>query len=397
MILTGGPGTGKTTTLAGILTLFDRRKLDTLLAAPTGRAAKRLSELTGRDASTIHRLLETQVSPETGEMSFLRDEDEPLKCDALIVDEMSMVDVLLMHSLLRALPENAKLILVGDPDQLPSVGAGRLFSDLITSDAVPTIRLTEIFRQAQQSLIVMNAHAVNRGELPVLTATARDFFFMKRRAPDAVVQTIAELCSKRLPQKMGIRPEDIQVISPTRKGETGTVNLNRVLQAALNPPAKNKHEKFSGEICFREGDRVMQIRNNYDILWKREGGGAGTGIFNGDIGIIRSIDPAEDQIRIVFDDREAVYDSDMLPELELAYAITAHKSQGSEYKTVIFAVFGGAPMLLTRSVLYTALTRARELEILVGNEEIVAQMTYNNRRDKRYSGLRYRLMQASAQ
>ena len=397
MILTGGPGTGKTTTLAGILTLFDRRKLDTLLAAPTGRAAKRLSELTGRDASTIHRLLEAQVSPETGEMSFLRDEDEPLKCDALIVDEMSMVDVLLMHSLLRALPKNAKLILVGDPDQLPSVGAGRLFSDLITSDAVPTIRLTEIFRQAQQSLIVMNAHAVNRGELPVLTAKDRDFFFMKRRSPDAVVQTIAELCAKRLPQNMGIRPEDIQVISPTRKGETGTVNLNRVLQAALNPPAKNKHEKFSGEICFREGDRVMQIRNNYDILWKKEGGGAGTGIFNGDIGIIRSIDPAEDQIRIVFDDREAVYDSDMLPELELAYAITAHKSQGSEYKTVIFAVFGGAPMLLTRSVLYTALTRARELEILVGNEEIVAQMTYNNRRDKRYSGLRYRLMQVNAQ
>ena len=397
MILTGGPGTGKTTTLAGILTLFDRRKLDTLLAAPTGRAAKRLSELTGRDASTIHRLLETQVSPETGEMCFQRDEDEPLKCDALIVDEMSMVDVLLMHSLLRALPKNAKLILVGDPDQLPSVGAGRLFSDLITSEAVPTICLTEIFRQAQQSLIVMNAHAVNRGELPVLTAKDRDFFFMKRRSPEAVVQTIAELCSKRLPQNMGIRPEDIQVISPTRKGETGTVNLNRVLQAALNPPAKGKHEKFSGEICFREGDRVMQIRNNYDILWKKQGGGAGTGIFNGDIGIIRSIDPAEDQIRIEFDDREAVYDSDMLPELELAYAITAHKSQGSEYKTVIFAVFGGAPMLLTRSVLYTALTRARELEILVGNEEIVAQMTYNNRRDKRYSGLRYRLMQATAQ
>ena len=393
MILTGGPGTGKTTTLAGILTLFDRRGLETLLAAPTGRAAKRLSELTGRDASTIHRLLETQISPETGEMVFQRDEDDPLKCDALIVDEMSMVDVLLMHSLLLALPEKAKLILVGDPDQLPSVGAGRLFSDLITSGAVKTICLTEIFRQAQQSLIVMNAHAVNRGELPVLTVKDRDFFFMKRRTPEAVVQTIAELCSRRLPQNMGIRPEDIQVISPTRKGETGTVNLNRVLQAALNPPAPAKKEKFCGEICFREGDRVMQIRNNYDILWKKQGGGAGTGIFNGDIGTIQKIDLNEDQITILFDEREVVYDSDMLPELELAYAITAHKSQGSEYKTVIFAVFGGAPMLLTRGVLYTAITRARELLILVGNEEVVAQMTFNNRRDKRYSGLRWRLMQ----
>ena len=397
MILTGGPGTGKTTTLAGILTLFDQRHLQTLLAAPTGRAAKRLSELTGREASTIHRLLETQISPETGEMVFMRDEDEPLKCDALIVDEVSMVDVLLMHSLLLALPQEAKLILVGDPDQLPSVGAGRLFSDLITGGAVKTICLTEIFRQAQQSLIVMNAHAVNRGELPVLTVKDRDFFFMKRRTAESVVQTIADLCARRLPENMGIRPEDIQVISPTRKGETGTVNLNRVLQAALNPPQPSKKEKYCGEICFREGDRVMQIRNNYDILWKRPDGGSGTGIFNGDIGIICRIDPDEDQVHIRFDDRDAVYDSDMLPELELAYAITAHKSQGSEYKAVIFAVFGGAPLLLTRGVLYTAITRARELLILVGNEEVVAQMTYNNRRDKRYSGLRWRLMRGCEQ
>ena len=397
MILTGGPGTGKTTTLAGILTLFDQRHLQTLLAAPTGRAAKRLSELTGREASTIHRLLETQISPETGEMVFMRDEDEPLKCDALIVDEVSMVDVLLMHSLLLALPQEATLILVGDPDQLPSVGAGRLFSDLITSGAVKTICLTEIFRQAQQSLIVMNAHAVNRGELPVLTVKDRDFFFMKRRTAESVVQTIADLCARRLPENMGIRPEDIQVISPTRKGETGTVNLNRVLQAALNPPQPSKKEKYCGEICFREGDRVMQIRNNYDILWKRPDGGSGTGIFNGDIGIICRIDPYEDQVHIRFDDRDAVYDSDMLTELELAYAITAHKSQGSEYKAVIFAVFGGAPPLLTRGVLYTAITRARELLILVGNEEVVAQMTYNNRRDKRYSGLRWRLMRGCEQ
>lgn len=391
LILTGGPGTGKTTTLAGILELFDRLKRETLLAAPTGRAAKRLSELTGCEASTVHRLLEAQVSPETGEMYFRHDEDDPLKCDALIVDEMSMVDVLLMHSLLRALPKNATLILVGDPDQLPSVGAGNLFGDLIRSGAVRTIALTEIFRQARESLIVMNAHAVNHGELPVLTAKDRDFFFMKRRSAESVVQTVAELCSVRLPKNMGIPSTEIQVISPTRKGETGTANLNRVLQAALNPHDAAKKEKFCGEICFREGDRVMQIRNNYDILWKRTDGSVGTGIFNGDIGTIVQIDPREESIRIRFDDREAVYDSDMLPELELAYAVTAHKSQGSEYRAVIFVPFAGAPMLLTRGVLYTAITRARELLILVGNEEVVAQMTANNRKNKRYSGLRFRL------
>ena len=396
LILTGGPGTGKTTTLAGILELFDRLGRETLLAAPTGRAAKRLSELTGREASTIHRLLEAQVSPETGEMSFYHDEDEPLRCDALIVDEMSMVDLLLMHSLLRALPENASLILVGDPDQLPSVGAGNLFSDLIRSGVARTVCLTEIFRQARQSLIVMNAHAINRGELPVLTAKDRDFFFMKRRTPEAVVQTIAELCAKRLPENMKIPSAEIQVISPTRKGETGTVNLNNVLQAALNPKAPGKKEALSGEKCFREGDRVMQIRNNYDILWKKENGTSGTGIFNGDIGTIVSIDPREGLLTIRFDDRVVEYDTDMLSELELAYAVTAHKSQGSEYRAVIFVPFAGAPMLLTRGVLYTAVTRARELLILVGNEEVVAQMTHNNRRNKRYSGLKHRLTEAGA-
>lgn len=396
MLLTGGPGTGKTTALAGILSLFERMEKKTLLAAPTGRAAKRLSELTGCDASTIHRLLEAQISPETGEMYFTRNEDEPLDCDALIVDETSMVDVLLMHSLLRALPEKATLILVGDPDQLPSVGAGNLFADLIRSGVVATIALTEIFRQARESLIVMNAHAVNHGELPVLTAKDRDFFFLKRRSPDDVVQTISDLCAKRLPENMGIPSNEIQVISPTRKGQTGTQRLNAVLQAALNPPSTAKKEKFCGENCFREGDRVMQIRNNYDIMWKKAGGGAGTGIFNGDIGTILEIDPQEDTIRICFDDREVLYDSDLLPELELAYAITAHKSQGSEYRAVIFVPYAGAPMLLTRGVLYTAITRARELLIMVGSEEIVAQMTANNRRNKRYSGLRHRLAEREA-
>ena len=329
-------------------------------------------------------------------MYFVRDEDEPLDCDALIVDEMSMVDLLLMHSLLRALPERASLILVGDPDQLPSVGAGNLFADLIRSGVVLTIALTEIFRQARESLIVMNAHAVNHGELPVLTAKDRDFFFLKRRSPDTVVQTIADLCAKRLPENMGIPSSEIQVISPTRKGETGTQHLNAVLQSVLNSPSPAKKEKYCGEICFREGDRVMQIRNNYDIMWKKQGGGAGTGIFNGDIGTILEIDPQEDGIRILFDDKEVLYDSDLLPELELAYAITAHKSQGSEYRAVIFVPYAGAPMLLTRGVLYTAITRARELLILVGNEEIVAQMTENNRRNKRYSGLRHRLAEREA-
>lgn len=395
LLLTGGPGTGKTTTLAGILALYEKLHRKTLLAAPTGRAAKRLSELTGREASTIHRLLEAQISPETGEMYFVHDEDNPLKCDAVIIDEMSMVDVLLMHSLLRAVPSGASMILVGDPDQLPSVGAGNLFADLIRSGIIYTIALKEIFRQARESLIVMNAHAVNHGELPVLNCVDRDFFFMKRRSPDAVVQTIADLCSRRLPQNMGIPSEDIQVISPTRKGETGTFHLNQVLQGVLNPPQNGKKEKLFGDTCFREGDRVMQIRNNYDIVWKRPNGMAGTGIFNGDIGTIEEISLREDQIRIRFDDREAVYDSDMLSELELAYAITAHKSQGSEYPAVIFVPYAGAPMLLTRGVLYTAITRARNLLIMVGNEEIVAQMTANNRRNKRYSGLRYRLTEES--
>ncbi len=392
LILTGGPGTGKTTTLSGILALFEQLRRKTLLAAPTGRAAKRLSELTGCEAATIHRLLEAQISPNTGEMFFLHDEDNPLHCDAVIIDETSMVDVLLMHSLLRAIPTNATVILVGDPDQLPSVGAGNLFSDLIRSGMVYTVALTEIFRQARESLIVMNAHAVNHGELPNLSVKDKDFFFMKRRSPEAVVQTIAELCAVRLPKNMSIAPADIQVISPTRKGETGTVSLNRALQAALNPQTPGKKEKLFGETCFREGDRVMQIRNNYDMIYTRDDGKQGTGIFNGDVGVILRIEPQNDAIYIRFDDRVAVYDSDMLPELELAYAITAHKSQGSEYRAVIFVPYAGAPMLLTRGVLYTAITRAKDLLIMVGNEEIVARMTANNKKNKRYSGLRFRLI-----
>lgn len=392
LIVTGGPGTGKTTTLAGILELFDELKFKTLLAAPTGRAAKRLTELTGRPASTIHRLLEVDISPETGMMQFVHNESEPLQCDAVIVDETSMVDLLLMHALVKALPSGCRLILVGDPDQLPSVGAGNLFSDLIRSERIQTVRLTEIFRQARESLIVMNAHAVNHGELPDLTAKDRDFFFLRRLDGASVVQTVCELCSRRLPENMGISPADIQVLSPTRKGECGTFSLNLALQSVLNPPSPDKREKKIGDFTFREGDRVMQIRNNYDILWKRtDGFGLGTGIFNGDIGSIEAIDPAEETVTVRFDDREAEYTFDMLTELEPAYAMTVHKSQGSEYRAVVLACHRGSPYLLTRSVLYTAITRARELLIAVGNEDVLRTMVENDRQLKRYSGLKWRM------
>ena len=393
VLITGGPGTGKTTTLDGILDLFDKMGLKSQLAAPTGRAAKRLKELTGREAATIHRLLEAQYSPETGAMTFYHDEDEPLHVDAMVVDETSMVDLMLMQSLLQALPPKCRLVLVGDPDQLPSVGAGNLFSDLIRSGAVPMVRLTEIFRQAQESLIVMNAHAVNEGRMPELTARDRDFFFLKRRTAQSVVQTIQDLCSRRLPEHMGIPSAEIQVLAPTRRYEAGTQNLNRLLQEALNPPSAGKREKSHGDFLFREGDRVMQIRNNYDILWKRaHGHGAGSGIFNGDIGVIQSIDFSDETVTVVFDeDKEAAYGFDMLSELELAYAMTVHKSQGSEYRAVVLAAWQGSPYLLTRSVLYTAITRARQLLVIVGNEEVIASMTANDRQQRRYSGLKLRL------
>lgn len=398
LIVTGGPGTGKTTTMAGILKLFDKMKLTTMLAAPTGRAAKRLSECTGREASTIHRLLEAQFDPESGELCFLHNEDLPLRADAMVVDETSMVDIMLMQSLLRALPSRCRLILVGDPDQLPSVGPGNLFSDLIRSGVVPTVCLTEIFRQAQESLIVMNAHAVNHGQLPDLSVKNRDFFFLKRRTSESVVQTIRELCSHRLPERMGIAVGEIQVLSPTRKGEAGTKNLNQKLQEVLNPPSPDKKEKKYGDFLFREGDRVMQIRNNYDILWKKtEGLGSGAGIFNGDIGKITAIDYQQETLTVVFDDRQAEYDFSMLSELELAYAMTVHKSQGSEYRAVILTAWQGSKYLLTRSVLYTAVTRAKDLLIVVGNEEVIAAMVGNDRQTRRYSGLKLRLQQENVE
>lgn len=396
LMITGGPGTGKTTVLRGILTLFDEMGLRILLAAPTGRAAKRLTEVTGEVAFTIHRLLEAGIDQSTGRMEFVKDEDNPLKCDAVIVDEMSMVDVLLLSSLMKAIPKGKRLILVGDPDQLPPVGPGFPFNDMLRSGILPAVRLTEIFRQAQQSLIVMNAHRVNRGELPELRTVTSDFFFMRRNTEEQVLSLIRDLCTTRLPKNMGIQPWEIQVLSPTRKGSAGTGELNKMLQAALNPPTSEKKEKAFGEILFREGDRVMQIRNNYDIQWKKTDGSAiGTGIFNGDVGTITAINLNEELLRIVFDDREAEYDFTQLGELEPAYAITVHKSQGSEYRAVILAAWNGSPYLLTRNILYTAITRARELLIIVGREQTVVTMTENGKKNRRYTGLKLRLQEGA--
>ena len=392
LLITGGPGTGKTTILQGILSLLGNMQLKCVLAAPTGRAAKRLTEVTGEEASTIHRLLEVGIDPATGQMVFGRDEDLPLKADAVIVDEMSMVDVLLLHHLLRAVPQGKRIIMVGDPDQLPPVGPGFPFGDMLRSNMLPTVRLTEIFRQAQESLIVMNAHRINCGELPDLRTVDKDFFFMRRQSEDAVCQLIAQLCATRLPKNMGIPSDQIQVLSPTRKGGCGTGSLNRLLQATLNPPGSEKKERQYGDFSFREGDRVMQIRNNYDIMWKKtDGSSVGSGIFNGDVGVITRIDPQAEVLTVVFDDREADYDFSQMNELEPAYAMTVHKSQGSEYRAVILAAWGGSPYLLSRSVLYTAVTRARELLIIVGREDVVVAMTRNARRNRRYTGLKLRL------
>ena len=390
MLLTGGPGTGKTTCLRGVLALFEMMGLDTALAAPTGRAAKRLGELCNTEASTIHRLLETGFDPRSGRLIFTRNSYDPLKADAVIVDETSMVDVPLMAALLDALGDDCRLVLVGDPDQLPSVGPGSLFADLIRSGVVPTVRLTEIFRQAAQSAIIRNAHLINCGQVPDLRRNEGDFFCLARRDPEAVLDTVVDLCRRRLPERMGIPADQIQVLSPTRRRGTGTKALNQVLQAALNPPLEGKGERRFGDWVFRAGDRVMQVRNNYDILWREEGGtDSGMGMFNGDIGVIRSIE--KEVITVDFDGKVVEYSPDMLGELEPAFAVTVHKAQGSEYRAVILAALEGAPMLMTRGVLYTAVTRARELFIVVGDPAAVAGMVNNNRQTRRYSGLRARL------
>ena len=395
VLLTGGPGTGKTTSVRGIVAMLDRIGCKILLMAPTGRAAKRLGELCAREAQTIHRALGMTWREETGEVTFQKNEKDPLEAEAVIVDEMSMVDLPLLHALLSAVKDDCRLVMVGDPDQLPSVGPGNVFGDLIRSGRVETVRLTEIFRQAQASAIIRSAHAVNQGQLPPLRNSAgSDFFFMRRRDPLAAVELVVELCRTRLPQNMGVDGRDIQVLCPTRRGEWGTRALNRALQEALNPPAPDKRQKVWGELVFRVGDRVMQIRNNYDVLWVRSDGVTGAGIFNGDVGVVEDIDPAGELMTVRFDDRTATYVSDMLGELELAYAVTVHKSQGSEYRAVVLVALPAAPALMVRGVLYTGITRARELLVVVGDDAALGRMAENDRQQRRYSGLRWRLCQS---
>ncbi len=391
MLLTGGPGTGKTTSLRGVLALFETLGLETALAAPTGRAAKRMGETCGADAVTIHRLLETKLDPYTGQLAFTKNQDDPLKVDAVIVDETSMVDVSLMAALLAALRGDCRLVLVGDPDQLPSVGPGNVLDHLIRSGVVPAVALTEIFRQARESAIVMNAHGVNRGTVPELKNKAKDFFYMGRRDAARTVDTIVELCQTRLPRNMNIPPEQIQVLTPTRKRGAGTAALNRALQEALNPAEDGKGERAFGPYIFREGDRVMQVKNNYDLFWEDPATGAkDMGVFNGDIGTILEVDAGG--ITVSFDGRLVAYPPELLGELEPAYAVTVHKAQGSEYRAVILALSDVPPSLLARGVLYTAITRARELFILVGDGELMARMVANDRQARRYSALRTRLL-----
>lgn len=392
MLLTGGPGTGKTTSLRGVLALFESMGLETALAAPTGRAAKRLGETCGQEAYTIHRLLETHYDDAAGRLVFTHGQDDPLKADAVIVDETSMVDIPLMAALLAGLRGDCRLVLVGDPNQLPSVGPGALLADLLKSGVIPAISLIEIFRQAAMSAIVRSAHEIHHGIVPQLRSFDGDFFFLKRYHPQKAVDTIVELVKTRLPTKMGIPANQVQVLSPTRKYPTGTVNLNKELQAALNPPAPGKPEKAFGSVTFRLGDRVMQVKNNYDVMWlDAQKGESGLGIFNGDIGHIVEVEPGGGALTVDFDGKRVLYTPEALGELELAYAVTVHKAQGSEYPAVVLACLEAAPMLLTRSVLYTGVTRAKSLFIGVGDERVFARMVENNKPQRRYSALAARL------
>ena len=390
LVITGGPGTGKTTIINCILSLLDTDGV--LLAAPTGRAAKRMSEATGKEARTLHRLLEYGGD----EGSFTRDEENPLDCTCVIVDEMSMVDVHLMRAFLRALREGTRLILVGDADQLPSVGAGNVLGDILRSGMVPSVRLNEIFRQSESSLIVRNAHAINHGDMPVLNQKKSNFFFERKPYAEDAARDIVELCRTRLPKYMntGDPMHAIQVLSPTRKGGCGVMMLNQMLQAALNPPAPDRKEIQYGERIFRRGDKVMHIKNNYQLEWVDENGREGQGVFNGDMGMVLSVDDEDKTLTVLFDDdRTAMYEYAMLEELELAYCLSVHKSQGSEFACVVMPVVGGPPMLLTRNLFYTALTRAKELVVLVGREDAIAAMVNNNHIARRYTALCTRLLE----
>lgn len=399
LLLTGGPGTGKTTTINTIIRYFRKDGLKIRLAAPTGRAAKRMSEMTGVEASTIHRMLEVSGGMSSAE-GYGRDEENPIDADVIIIDEMSMVDISLMYALLKAITVGSRLILVGDINQLPSVGPGSVFKDLIESGAFPTVRLTKIFRQARESDIILNAHKINEGEKVILDNQSRDFFFLKRYETNKIINVVLQLVYQKMPKYVDAKPSEIQVLTPSRKGLLGVDNLNRVLQMYLNPKDEKKREKLYGNTIFREGDKVMQVKNNYQLEWEVLGKYGipiekGSGVFNGDMGVIREINDFAGQMTIEFDDHHSVeYSYKMLDELELAYAITIHKSQGSEYPAVVIPLLGGPKMLLNRNLLYTAVTRAKKCVVLVGNEHTFEEMEKNVMQQKRFSGLKDRILEA---
>lgn len=386
-VITGGPGTGKTTVIKAILDICGILKFSSVLAAPTGRAAKRMFESSGKEAKTIHRLLEASIS-ENGRHHFQRDDENPINQKVIIIDETSMVDTNLMCALLKAVKTGSYLILIGDPDQLPPVGPGNCLNDIIGSDRFDVVKLNKIFRQAEESLIVMNAHAINRGEMPIINSRDNNFFFIERQDPDSVAELLLAFVSKRLPAKYNADPlEDIQVISCTRKGSLGTSGLNQLFQNALNPKSPKKAEKKYGNIVFREGDKVMQIKNDYDLEWKR-GGESGAGVFNGDIGMISEIDTRSETMVVDFEGRLTEYDFSQLDELEHAYAVTAHKSQGSEYRIVVIPSFDAPFPLMTRNLLYTAVTRAKDIVVIVGSQRSLAVMVENDRIPVRHTALK---------
>lgn len=388
LIITGGPGTGKTTTLNGIIRLYENLNFNITLCAPTGRAAKRLSDVCGREAKTIHRLLEVEPGRDG---NYVKNEANPLKTDVVIIDEMSMVDIRLFEALLRATPSNARLVMVGDADQLPSVGAGNVFSDIIRSEKIETVFLNEIFRQASESKIITNAHRINKGEHPELT-NSDDFFFVKKSSQEAVTDAVCALAAERIPQKYGKTVlNGIQIITPTKKTATGTQNINALLREMVNPPKDDKSEVTVKNRSYRVGDKVMQIKNNYDIICKKNNGSYETGVFNGDIGVIQKIDTREKQIYVSFDDKTAIYEFSDAEQLESAYAITVHKSQGSEFDIVVLVISDMTPLLQYRNLLYTAVTRAKQLLMIVGNEQVISKMVDNNKRTNRYSGLKFML------
>ena len=388
MVLTGGPGTGKTTTINTIIKLLEDLKLSIALAAPTGRAAKRMSQITGCEAKTIHRLLGVQRASD-GYNVFTHNEENPLSADVIILDEVSMIDITLMSAFLKAVKRGARVIFSGDADQLPSVGPGNIIHDMIESKTIPVIQLNQIFRQAEESLIIVNAHRINHGELPELKDHESDFFFLKRRTPEESAYTVADLFKNRLPKSYGVEPlSSIQIISPTKKGLAGTVALNKLLQSHINPYDEQRPQYAYGNTIFRVGDKIMQTKNNYDLPYTRENGEDGMGIFNGDMGIIEAIFARDKLMVIVFDeDKRVEYPFTNLDELDLAYAITVHKSQGSEFPIVVMPVCSFTPMLMSRNLFYTAVTRAKDMVVIVGSEKTVANMTMNNQYRERFTGL----------